>query len=41
MTDLFRKELDDFVLVFFDDILVYSEDNKQHERHLRHTLDIL
>ena len=30
MTDLFRKELDDFVLVFFDDILVYSKDNKQH-----------
>ena len=39
--DLFRKELDDFVLVFFDDILVYSEDNQQHKRHLWHTLDIL
>ena len=41
MTNLFRKELYDFVLVFFDDILVYSEDNQQHERHLRHTLEIL
>ena len=34
MIDLFKKELDDFVLVFFDDILVYS-------RHLRHVLEIL
>ena len=41
MTDLFRKELDDFVLVFFDDILIYSEDPEDHERHLRHVLGIL
>ncbi len=41
MTDLFRKELDDFVLVFFDDILIYSENDKDHEGHLRHVLEIL
>ena len=31
MTNLFRKELDDFVLVFFDDILIYSKSNEEHE----------
>lgn len=41
MTDLFRKELDDFVLVFFDDILVYSKSKEDHEQHLRHVLGIL
>ena len=41
MTDLFRKELDDFVLVFFDDILIYSENKEEHEQHLRHVLEIL
>ena len=34
MTDLFRKELDDFVLVFFDDILIFSQKNEDHEQHL-------
>ena len=28
MTNLFKEELDDFVLVFIDDILVYSENNE-------------
>ena len=41
MIDLFRKELDDFVLVFFDDILVYSKNEQNHEKHLRQVLDIL
>ena len=41
MMDLFRKELDDFVLVFFDDILTYSETKKEHEAHLRHVLETL
>ena len=41
MTDLFRESLDDFVLVFFDDILVYSKSREEHEHHLRHVLEIL
>ena len=41
MTGLFRKELDDFVLVFFDDILIYSQIKEDHERHLSHVLETL
>ena len=41
MIDLFRKELDDFVLVFFDNILIYSQTKEDHERHLRHVLETL
>ena len=41
MTDLFRKELDDFVLVFFDDILIYSKNNEEHEHHVCHVLELL
>ena len=41
MTDLFRKELDDFVPIFFDNILFYLENNEEHEWHLCHVLNIL
>ena len=41
MIDLFRKELDDFVLVFFDDILIYSQTKEDHEKNLRHNLKTL
>ena len=41
MTNLFRKELDDFVLVFFDDILIYLKNPEDHEQHFRHVLGIL
>ncbi|MCO5575329.1 hypothetical protein L7F22_029129 [Adiantum nelumboides] len=41
MHDIFRPYLDDFVLVFFDDILIYSKDEADHEGHVRKVLEIL
>jgi hypothetical protein len=41
MNDLFRKYLDEFVVVFLDDILVYSKDPTKHFAHLRIVLETL
>ena len=41
MNDTFRKHLNEFVLVFLDDIVVYSNTLEEHERHLRHVLQRL
>lgn len=41
MNDLFRPYLRKFVLVFFDDILVYSPDMKTHLKHLETVLQLL
>ncbi|MCO5565010.1 hypothetical protein L7F22_018680 [Adiantum nelumboides] len=41
MQDISRPYLDDFVLVFFDDILIYSKDEVDHEGHVRKVLEIL
>lgn len=35
MKIVFMPKLDKFVVVFIDDILVYSENKKDHEEHLR------
>jgi hypothetical protein len=35
MNTVFMPELDKFVVVFIDDILVYSENERGHEEHLR------
>ena len=35
MNGVFRSYLDRFVLVFLDDILIYSRSQKEHEEHLR------
>jgi len=35
MNSVFHQYLDKFVLVFIDDILIYSQNIKEHEEHLR------
>ena len=35
MNTIFMLELDKFMVVFIDDILVYSENEEEHEEHLR------
>jgi hypothetical protein len=34
MNKVFKKYLDKFVVVFIDDILVYSRSEEEHEGHL-------
>ena len=41
MNRLFREQLDTSVVVFIDDILVYSRTKEEHEVHLRWVLDIM
>ena len=41
MNDLFRPYLGVFVLVFFDDILVYSRSVDDHTHHLQIVMEIL
>ncbi|KAL5540682.1 hypothetical protein UlMin_043334 [Ulmus minor] len=41
MNRVFRNYLDKFVVVFIDDILIYSKSKEEHEEHLRNTLDTL
>ncbi|KAG8485842.1 hypothetical protein CXB51_019233 [Gossypium anomalum] len=41
MNRLFQPYLDQFVVVFIDDILVYSETEAKHDEHLRTVLQVL
>ncbi|CAA0816896.1 Uncharacterized mitochondrial protein AtMg00860, partial [Striga hermonthica] len=41
MNRIFHPYLDQFVIVFIDDILIYSKSQKEHEEHLRVVLETL
>ena len=41
MNRVFKPYLDEFVVVFIDDILIYSKSEVEHEKHLRLALQIL
>jgi hypothetical protein len=41
MNSVFMTELDKFVVVFIDDILIYSKNEKEHAKHLRIVLQRL
>jgi hypothetical protein len=41
MNGIFRNYLENFVIVFLDDILIYSKSEEEHEHHLRLVLQVL
>jgi hypothetical protein len=41
MNGIFKNYLDKFVIVFLDDILIYSKSEEEHEHHLRLVLQVL
>ena len=41
MHSIFREHLDTFVIIFLDDILVYSRTLEEHKMHVRKTFEIL
>ena len=41
MNNIFSQYLDKFVLIFIDDILIYSKTEEEHEQHLKIVLQNL
>jgi hypothetical protein len=41
MNRVFYKYLDQFVVVFVDDILIYSANRQEHEEHLKMVMEVL
>ena len=41
MHKVFQPYLDQFVVIFVDDILIYSKSKEEHEGHMRIVLQVL
>nr|GFD12630.1 putative reverse transcriptase domain-containing protein [Tanacetum cinerariifolium] len=41
MNQVCKPYLDKFLIVFIDDMLIYSKDKKEHEEHLKAILELL
>jgi transposase InsO family protein len=41
MNDTFREFLDDFLIIYLDDLLIYSDSLAEHKRHVRRVLERL
>ena len=41
MNEVFKREINSFILVYLDDILIYSRSVEEHWEHLNHALDKL
>ena len=41
MNNLLHKYLDKFVIIFIDDILIYSKNEEEHKEHLKLVLQTL
>ena len=41
MNHIYRSYLDQFVVVFVDDIMIYSKSQEEHEQHLHLALQTL
>jgi hypothetical protein len=41
MNDVFRTFIDDFLIVYLDDILIFSRTNEEHVQHVRQILSVL
>ena len=41
MNDVLKPFIDDFVIVYFDDVLVFSKTWEEHLKHVKQTLDVL
>ena len=39
MNDTFREFLNEFVIIYLDDILIYSKNKKQHHEHVEKVLE--
>ena len=41
MNDVLRPFIDDFVIVYLDEILIFSKTREEHLKHVKQTLDVL